>query len=139
MSGHFCPSLPAEPSAGPYYTSEGVLVLENAGPEDSGNYTCTGSNSLGTSNASTTITVRSGLNTIPSGTEPFLLYDINPGPEESGSVGGSWFMMFVYAVLVWLVASCCVACWMGYQWWHAEHNKPSPVDRNGRAQVTLVQ
>lgn len=40
-------------------------------------------------------------------------------------------MMFVYAVLVWLVVSCCVAGWMGYQWWHAERHKPSPVDRNG--------
>lgn len=106
-------------------------MLENAGPEDSGNYTCTGSNSLGTCTTSTSITVISGLHTTPLGIKPSNRPAINPCPEESGSVGRSWFMMFLYAVLVWLVVSCCVAGWMGYQWWHAERHKPSPVDRNG--------
>ena len=53
--------LPTEtqepPPSGPFYTTEGVLNLEQATLSDSGIYTCVGTNILGQSSQSTTITI----------------------------------------------------------------------------------
>ena len=50
--------LSISPTNGPYYTSDGTLVLTHASPADSGNYTCTGVNSRGNSSVSTEITIQ---------------------------------------------------------------------------------
>ena len=55
------------------------------------------------------------------------------------AVARSWFMMFVYAVLVWLVGSTIITIWFCYQHRRAERNKPPPVDRNGEIHVLVHQ
>ena len=50
--------LSSTPTAGPYYTFEGALVLKNASSKDSGNYTCKGVNREGSTCASTEITIK---------------------------------------------------------------------------------
>ena len=56
---HMLYRLPDSPTSGPYYTSDGVLVLAHAVPADSGNYTCTATNARGNLSASTDITIES--------------------------------------------------------------------------------
>ena len=60
-----------------------------------------------------------------------VLYTDHHISEDSSPVARQWFMLFVYAVLVWLVGCALIAGMMCYRSRQTANQKPLPVDRNG--------
>ena len=60
-----------------------------------------------------------------------LLYTDHHISEDSSPVARQWFMLFVYAVLVWLAGCALIVGLMCYRSRQSANQKPLPVDRNG--------